>query len=164
MPSSHYLWLLPQQSQAEILQRIILDLSRGYGGPFFSPHLTLASGDHDVDIERIFNDIHALKLSCLPPAAGSDPFKCVMLPLKCSTELSSLSAAAGESLQPSATAPHISLLYDLENHIPLHRRIDVSTHLSVPFTEITFDRIALIRGGRDVRQWRTLQTILLEPS
>ena len=152
--TSYYVWLLPCREHSDQLRRVMLDLNRAYDGPFFAPHVTLASVNEPVELSLSFGPV--IRLPVIDVVAGHSAKQCIMVELGQTAALHQLQAHFGER-----RAPHLSLLYDLSNQIPMHRRNDLSSHVKISFSHIDFDRIGLVRGGPNVSEWELQQAIPL---
>ena len=151
--TSYYVWLLPCRQHSDQLRRVMLDLNRAYGGPIFLPHVTLASMDKPINLEKSHP---VVRLPVIDVVAGHSATQCIMMRLRETTSFNQLQSQFGEQ-----SAPHMSLLYDHANRLPMHRRNDLSSHVHLPIPSIEFDRIGLVRGGPVVSEWEIIQSLPL---
>src|SRR5947208_1197022 len=71
---SYSVWLLPKKEDHEYLLRIILDLSKKYGGSDFCPHITVFSSI-ESDLQFVINAVKASIKGIIPFAVKKSELK-----------------------------------------------------------------------------------------
>ena len=159
------LWLLPDEETSQSLSSQIEALSSRFGGPVFSPHITLfgrVSGDeqHLSDqVSELAGQIAPFGTDTQGLTGSAYYFRCFYIRLAKSAELLRTGQMASERFQVSLRSdyrPHISLLYG--NQIRQHYATLV-TELqdSVP-PQIAVSHIQLIKLNVSVSDWQVINT------
>ena len=115
----YHLWLAPEGEARDDLQEVIDRLAEAYGGPTFTPHVTLLSGldgseasllETNRKLAAALDSFH-LELTTLE--SGTTFFQCVYMQVGQSPSLSRTRQAAGEAfgLPAGGYMPHLSLYY-----------------------------------------------------
>ena len=157
MPEPLYIWLLPDPPASERLAAVIRDLSAVHGCPCFLPHVTLASG-------YLSSQTAAVQLPALPaptarllaPEVGETHTHCLYLPASVGQAFVELRQAVCDAfgVQPPSRAPHLSLLY---GELGMASRRDIARALPPWDIEVRLGRIAVVKGGADIRRWRIIR-------
>ncbi|HEX3419996.1 MAG TPA: hypothetical protein VHT01_02080 [Candidatus Udaeobacter sp.] len=165
-------WLIPSEPAHSFFQRIINDLARRHDAPVFEPHATIHVGADRADAAK--NALGQTSRKCKP--IGLTPFvtdqsdefiKTLFVQFAMSGELrktnDTIRAAANDSLQYELN-PHLSLLY---KKLAATARRELAASISIPLSEVTFDRIKAVRcisptqSRADVEGWHVVATAFL---
>ena len=163
-------WLVPNKYHAELLRRVIAELSRNHDTEAFTPHVTLFTGQEnstDVLRSRLIKLAGSLGEKELKiPVAGykhsNDFFKTYYLNMEKPDALDALAkrARALADLPSDYTfKPHLSLIY---KEMDARKRRKLEDEVEDPPAEICCDRLFLVKPGnaeagwRDVAAWRVL--------
>lgn len=159
--NKYTLWIVPPLDIKNILEKIILDLSKTYGGPSFEPHMTLL-GDIETSEEEILGGTKELvsKINPFALALGEISFSTtyfqnVFVRAKSSARLmeANLSAKQIFHMENSLFMPHISLLYgdhDMETREKIALQVQLPSDLSFQADKI----VVVTSSSRDPREWQ----------
>ena len=165
----HYLWLLPEAADTLRLARLIETLTTSIGAAPFEPHLTLlgklrgnASGLTD-SARRLAESVAPFTIIVAGVGHGAEFFRCVYLTAAGNETLTTLRAEAERAFGPAEGdtpyTPHLSLVYGAPP-VALRRRLADAAGIDPP-TQFRVDRLRLVAGAPDYRNWRTVQTFAL---
>jgi 2'-5' RNA ligase len=115
----YHLWLAPEGEARDDLQDIIDRLAEAYGGPAFTPHVTLLSGLDGSEASLLETNrklavaLDPFHLDLTTPEGGTTFFQCVYMRVGRNPSLSRTRQAAGEAfgLPAGGYMPHLSLYY-----------------------------------------------------
>ncbi len=121
--TGYHLFLEPSGEAKLVLEKAIVSLATKYGGPVFSPHLTVLAGLPDSDeatliekAETLSTSAHPLTLSLEGFATQDSYFKALYLTTTNQEQVMTLHQRAQELFNISDSkdyVPHVSLLYGL---------------------------------------------------
>jgi 2'-5' RNA ligase len=165
--ATHSLWLMPKEADAQRLTAIVGDLSRRFGTPVFTPHLTLKC---DSDRGAAALEIASAKAAAAV-AAFTEPVKAIetsdayFRSFYARFAMSPPLARLKQMLDAETTdafMPHVSLLYGTVAPGPKAAAVGEIARLLVG-QQITFDRICVVTSGQDVpiADWRVVATAWL---
>ena len=164
------LWLLPDENTSNILAEFIKTLGERFGGPRFTPHITVfgrISGEENVLSNKVLELSRKLQNFKVRPkelTGESYYFRSFYIALNQSAELIRIGQIASELLQTKLSPnyrPHLSLLYG--NQIRKHRdSLKNELSASIP-TEFIIDRLQLVRLQVSVADWQAITTCELLP-
>lgn len=158
-------WLIPEERARRFLVSTIKELAIRFDAPLFEPHLTIyVSPKGNREPSEVLNQALArygsLRLSIVKLQYSDIFTKSLFIQFASSP----LIIALNRSLQAASLDrdcydldPHLSLIY--KNMTP-RDKIEVINSLSIPFTEVLFDRVqAMIcpvptETRQDVESWR----------
>ncbi|MBI2334274.1 2'-5' RNA ligase family protein [Candidatus Daviesbacteria bacterium] len=155
------LWIVPNPQIKSILEKIILDLSQEYGGPYFEPHMTLL-GDIEVSEKEILEGTQKLASSIKPFALtlgeisfSTTFFQNVFVRVKSNAKLmdANLKAKQVFKMDNNLFMPHISLLYgdhDMSTREKIASNIELSPDLSFRAEKIS----VVTSSSRNPRDWQ----------
>jgi 2'-5' RNA ligase len=160
-------WLIPSEPAYSQFQQIINDLARQYDAAVFEPHVTVHVGADRADAARIA--VAGAARECKPVTLmplgvdHSDEFtKTLFLQFAMSAELQKINQLIRQTANDSSKYepnPHLSLLY---KNMAATARHQLAASITLPFPEVTFDAIRIVRcssptrTGRDVNAWQVL--------
>lgn len=165
-------WLIPAEPARSFFQRIIEDLARRHNAPVFEPHVTVHVGADQphAAAKALTKAAHECELVRLAPRGvyHSDEFvKTLFVQFAMTSELQQMNqvirTTANDS-SPYELNPHLSLLY---KNLAAALRKDLTVSISVPFSEIPFDSVQVVRCfsptrfGGDVQSWQMIESTLL---
>ena len=160
-------WLIPAEPAHSFFQQVINDLAQRYDAPSFEPHLTIHVGANDADAaEAAVAEASRKWQSIAAEFVGidhSDEFiKTLFVQFAPNRKLQKLNTiirdAAGDSSEYRFN-PHLSLLY---KKMATSSRAELTTSISLPFSEVTFDAVQAVRcispteTRADVEAWRVI--------
>lgn len=109
---------MPAQADTLTLHKMTQSLRAAFGGPLFSPHLTVmgalpARADMLDEIAAFAQQHEAMRVPVIGPEGGDRYHRCVYLRVAASAALLALRQSVFEAFQvaPDAYLPHVSLLY-----------------------------------------------------
>lgn len=158
------LWLVPNEEGMKNLSSIIQTLAQTFNSPVFKPHITLLRNLSDENPEAIekLATLKELKLNLKGVAVGDEFFKSLFLPVEKTKELLAIRRHAKKNLEaesPGTFNPHLSILY---GNTPDDQKKSALRELNLTLpTEITFNRIALVKTIGRTNEWKTKQLINL---
>lgn len=162
------LWLLPEEPLAQQLTEQIDTLARTYGGPRFTPHVTLfgrTSGDEQelvAKVEALARQLAPLSLRADGLEVSAYYFRSLYLRLQKSPELLRMGQIVSKELglrMNSDYDPHLSLLYGaMPRADKKAARERVNGQLP---GAITLDRLQLVEMSVAVPDWRVVSTVQL---
>ncbi|MFQ6022972.1 MAG: 2'-5' RNA ligase family protein [Acidiferrobacterales bacterium] len=165
------IWLLPDDSAAARFADLIDHLSERYGGPRFSPHVTLlgrVTGPEDVLAEttqRLAEQLRALTLRPQGLAGEAYYFRCFYVKLEKSEQLSQAHEHASSSFNSTYATeymPHLSLVY---GHLPRTEKTKLRSEIEGKSpSDFIADRLQLIHIAVSVPDWRVVTTCSLKGS
>jgi len=165
----HFLWLLPDAASNARFGRLIGDLSARVGAAPFEPHVTLlgslwASPADTIEQARGLAERTAPFRIAVEHADHSDTyFRCVYFATALDAALIAARADAERTFgcEPASMPffPHLSLVYGTFD--PATRRQLVAAAQCGPPTHCIVDRLQLVKGAPDYRDWRTIETFAL---
>ena len=160
-------WLIPSDPAYSWFQRFISDLARQYDAAVFEPHVTVHVGADRADAAKIA--VASAARECKPVTLTplgvdhSDEFtKTLFLQFAMSAELRKINQLIRQTVNDSSEYelnPHLSLLY---KNLAAPARHQLAASITVPFAEVTFDAIKVVRcvsptlTGRDVDAWQVV--------
>jgi 2'-5' RNA ligase len=117
------IWLVPEDEEASLLRRLIVDLAQRLGAPPFEPHVTLRPGLPGPKAKIIRTtghllaaDLEAMAVPLGPAEGRSQPFRCLYLPIALTFRLVHAHALFRSAFAPGDEEPfepHLSLVYGL---------------------------------------------------
>ena len=148
----YHLWLVPEGEALHRLQGVIDDLAEAYGGPVFTPHVTLLSlfADQEASLietnRRLAASLEPFNLDLKVPETGTIFFQCVYMRVAEDPLLSRTRQAAGTAFALPADnyMPHLSLFYGDEP--PDRRATILSTVPQEARCRLPIESIQLIRA------------------
>lgn len=160
-----HLFFEPAGALADALALIIKNLSEEYGGPVFSPHVTLlaripAGDEEDVAAKtKMFADTTNSFLLTLGSSAMQDAFfKALYLQIEETEQMEALHTRANKifSMQDEGVyIPHLSLLY---GNYERARREQTTATLQIPQkASFLVDRVHLYRTEGETENWLKLE-------
>jgi hypothetical protein len=116
---SLFLWLIPEPRQQDDLESVIREISSRYGGPAFSPHVTLLSGipdeaDATDRCRSLAESCAPLDLEVLHVGHRDEYFRALFLELRLSRPLLEARMQAEHIFSAHSDSrffPHLSLAY-----------------------------------------------------
>ena len=164
------LWLLPEPTTLAPLQSLILKLSEKFGGPSFSPHITLLSRitvSQDVALERsarLADVTHPLTVSSGRILWSSEYFQGLIIEIGLTQDLLRARRRA-EHLFPDHTSgpfvPHLSLAYGLiDKTRASEARQEIAGQIPRDFVCGGLQVVYASRGI-NVESWRSVRTFPL---
>lgn len=151
--SRYWYWLLPTIEQERELARLMQRLATQLGVRYYPPHLTLGTARY-LELPALAGVASTtdslVGSSSRPPVIGQVWNRAFYLPID--IDMVALQELRQRlQLHEPASPPHISLAYT-ENFDMLK---SVAHHLSLPDlpTQISFDRIAIVRAGNWGEIW-----------
>ena len=159
------LWITPTPQLKFILNKIILDLAKNYGGPIFEPHLTLL-GNVEMEKKEFVKRANKLALRLEPFALelgemsfSTTYFQSVFLRIRSSAKLMEANLLAKKIYQKENKAfmPHISLLYGRQ---PMKVREKITSSVKLP-TNLAFTAkaISLVSSLPNPKDWKHISDI-----
>ena len=151
----YHLWLAPEGEALHRLQGVVEDLASAYGGPVFTPHVTLLSGLTGDEASLVETNralaaaLQPFELRLTMPEAGTTFFQCVYMRVAESPALLRTRQAAGEAfaLPTGDFMPHLSLYYGDEP--PERRAAIVSAVPPQAACSFAVESIQLIRADSE---------------
>ncbi len=159
---SYYLWLMPDEANFTKYQAIIHNLSKTYTTPCFEPHVTLVSGlSAPVDklkekIALLAKDAIAQTLTFTTIEYTHGFFTALYLKAICTDAINQMNQDARLLLNPFGQKeyiPHLSLLY---GDITEEEKQTIINHLDFSKEEMTFTKLQLVKGNKDVNAWQII--------
>lgn len=163
----HSLWLMPKEADGQRLAAIVADLSRRFGTPPFTPHLTLM-GDSDrgsAALEAASREAAAAVAAFSEPVTAIETsdayFRSFYARFAVSPPLATLKRTL-DAEAADAFMPHVSLLYGPVEPGPKADAVAEIARLLIG-QPIAFDRICVVTSGQDVpiADWRIVATAWL---
>jgi 2'-5' RNA ligase len=160
-------WLIPAEPAHSFFHRVIDDLARRYEAPAFEPHVTLHVGADRADsaqkaLAESARECKPIKLKPLGIEQSDEFVKTLFAQFALTAELSRANEIIRDAAKDSSQYelnPHLSLLY---NKMEAAVRRELAASIVVPFSQITFDRIKVVRCvsptqcRADVESWRVI--------
>jgi 2'-5' RNA ligase len=168
MTMPYYLWLLPPPSIRDRFAGLIDRLSRQFGTPRFTPHLTLI-GSLDSPLEKLVEKTADLAANLAPvairltgPGWTDQHFRCFFMRAERSLELLAAHETACATLGQQAESdymPHLSLVY---GNLPQKQKDKIVETIGTAFS-VAFhvDRIGLCYPAGTPEQWQLPHTFAL---
>jgi hypothetical protein len=163
----HSIWLMPAPQDGEILATIVADLSRRFGTPLFTPHLTV-KGDTDMTLPTLAPEVAqaAGAVAAFSEAvAGIETSETFFRSFYARFAIAPALAALKQRLDGQAQdafIPHVSLLY---GPVEASAKAAAATEISARLAgrAIRFDRLCVVTSGQDVPidQWHIVETAML---
>lgn len=162
MAKKYTLWIVPPPDIKDILQKIILDLSKKYGGPIFESHMTLL-GDIEVSEKEILEGSKELASRTKPfmlalgeVSFSTTYFQSVLVRIKSSAKLMKANLAVKQifNVENNLFMPHISLMYgdhDMETREKIASEVKLPAGLS-----FQAEKIIIIPSSKDPKDWHHL--------
>jgi len=153
-------WLIPAEPERELFRNVISILGKQFESASFAPHLTLVAAGGRRSPTTVLRQLQSGPIRLRVRAVGhSSTFtKALFVRLTGNKVLERLvEDLGGNSKHPSD--PHVSLLY---KKLPARTRRELAAAIKLPFREVAFDRIRVVRcilpteTRRDVESWRTI--------
>ncbi len=164
------LWLIPEPSALWPLKSTIEALSRTFGGPIFSPHITLLSRIATSECSaceraaQLAERISPIQINAARIAWTREYFQVVVLKIPRSSRLTETRAEAERlfsEYHPTPWRPHLSLAY---GHIDATRFQEAIAKLTenIPKSFIV-GALEVVSASSDleVRSWRSIRTFPL---
>lgn len=163
----HSIWLMPTPEDGALLADLASGLSRRFGTPLFTPHLTIA-GDTDrrvtalaAAIAKAAEEVSAFSEAVAEIETSEAFFRSFYARFAVVPPLVTLKQRLdGQSAEPFM--PHVSLLY---GPVPARPKAQAAAEVSKLLTgrAIRFDRLCVVTSGQDVpiEQWRIVATASL---
>ncbi len=165
--NKYTLWIVPPLDIKNILEKIILDLSKTYGGPSFEPHMTLL-GDIETSEKAILEGtkalasrINAFQLVLGEVSFSTTYFQNVFVRVKSSAKLMEANLASKQifNMENSLFMPHISLLYG-DHGMEIREKIASQVELP-PGLVFEADKITVVTSSsRDPRDWQHVEDLI----
>ena len=163
----HSIWLMPAPQDGEFLATIVADLSRRFGTPLFTPHLTVR-GDTDMtlaalaaEVAQAAGAIAAFSEAVTGIETSETFFRSFYARFAIAPALAALKQRLDGQAQ-DAFIPHVSLLYGpVEAAAKAAAAAEISAKLSG--RTIRFDRLCVVTSGQDVPidRWHIVETAML---
>jgi 2'-5' RNA ligase len=158
------IWLVLSLSDKKHLSKIILYLSKTYGAPVFTPHITLYSGITSLKSAKeavlMCKQFSPMHLNAVKVRSSAYLWKTVYVEIVRSSKLSSLHQILRKHLKSQNDYkfnPHLSLIYKkLDKNT--RQKIRCSVKLQRSFC---FDKIVIIKSSNEVKFWKPLFQIRL---
>ncbi|WP_139556076.1 2'-5' RNA ligase family protein [Methylotetracoccus oryzae] len=167
--TTQFLWLLPDAASSARFGHLIGDLSARVGAAPFEPHVTLLGSlcaeaadliEHTRALARL---IAPFRIAVERPDHSDAYFQCVFLVTALDGELIAARAEAERTFgcAPNSTPffPHLSLVYGTFDPV-IRQQLVESAACELP-THCAVDRLQLVEGAPDYRDWRTIETFAL---
>lgn len=163
-------WLVPDARHRPFFDGLIAGLAAGRDAPVFEPHVTVYAGlgagvdSPEAVVEAALGGLGPLTLRADRVRWSALFTKTLYLDFHPSEPLARLSAALRDgSARPGdyTLAPHLSLMY---RTLPEAEQTALATSISVPYREVTFDRITAVlcpartETREDVERWQVAHT------
>jgi 2'-5' RNA ligase len=160
-------WLIPTEPARSYFQNIVNDLAKRYTAPKFEPHVTVHVGTDctetvDEVLSKAGRSSKKIALQVLNVSSSSEFIKTLFVRFARSTQLQQLNQSVRTAAQDSSDyqlSPHLSLLY---KRISIKDRRLLTHSIQVPFSEVTFDSLKVVRcvsptrSRADVEAWRVV--------
>jgi hypothetical protein len=163
----HSIWLMPNAADGALLSGIVTELSRRFGTPLFTPHLTV-KGDTDMPqpaLAAAIADAAGQVAAFSEIVEGIETSETFFRSFYARFAVSSPLAALKRQLDSQASEPfmpHVSLLYGPVAAGPkAAAAAEIETRLNG--RSIRFDRLCVVTSGQDIPidQWRIVETAVL---
>jgi 2'-5' RNA ligase len=165
-------WLIPAEPARSFFQQIIKDLARRHNAPVFEPHVTVhvRADQADAAAKALTKAAHKCPLVRLAPRGvdHSDEFvKTLFVQFDMTSELQQMNQVIRQTANDSSQYelnPHLSLLY---KDLAAALRKELTASISVPFSEIPFDSVQVVRcisptrSCADVQSWQMIESRML---
>ena len=160
-------WLIPAEPAHRFFQRLIKDLARRYGAPFFEPHVTIYVGVNNANaaekvLSKAAREWQTIGLKALGINHSDEFIKTLFAQFAMNRKLRQLHQIirnAAQDLSDYELNPHLSLLY---KNMPATARRQLADSIKVPFSKVIFDSLKVVRcisptqSGADVEAWRVV--------
>ena len=160
-------WLLPAEPARRELARIIRDLAQRFSAPTFEPHVTVyvtsaVRENPDTLLGRVLPEQPPFRLQVRGIDFSDEFTKTLFIQFAPDPELSRFGAElrrASASPSDYQLNPHLSLIYKAMVH---ETQRDLTTTVTLPFSEIEFDAVkaiaspAEVKTRADVEAWRVV--------
>lgn len=163
----HSIWLMPAPQDGEFLSTIVADLSRRFGTPLFTPHLTVR-GDTNMKlpplaaaVAQAAGEVAAFSEIVAGIETSETFFRSFYARFAVAPALAALKQRLDGHSQ-DAFIPHVSLLYGpVEAQAKAAAAAEISARLAG--RAIRFDRLCVVTSGQDVPidQWHIVDTAML---
>jgi hypothetical protein len=159
-------WLVPARPERDLFAELIRILAVELKAPRFEPHLTICSGPDTKTMRGALKTItaYAVRLRVRGLAAGEEYTKSLFIRFRATSTLDDLNRQLRRAAKLPTRAipdPHVSLLY---MNMPLSSGKELARTIHLPFREVTFDSIKLVRcnsstkTANDINSWRVIAT------
>lgn len=161
-------WLIPSKENRAYFQEIIDTLSQEYEAPSFTPHVTIYSGEYELDesiksiLELASQKVQSFSLSIDKLLYTEEFTKTIFVQFYQNSLLNQISEALScASKHPSKFTlnPHLSLIY---KHLDPVNQESIIKQLKLQKTEIFFNEISAIltpekvQTQADVESWKVI--------
>ncbi|HEV7256850.1 MAG TPA: 2'-5' RNA ligase family protein [Bosea sp. (in: a-proteobacteria)] len=163
----HSIWLMPNAADGALLSGIVADLSRRFGTPLFTPHLTV-KGDTDMALPALAAAIAeaAGQVAAFQEVvAGIETSETYFRSFYARFAIAPALATLKQRLDAQASEPfipHVSLLY---GPVAAGPKAEAAAEISALLASrsINFDRLCVVTSGQDVPidQWHIVETAML---
>ena len=165
-------WLIPSEPAHSFFQRIINDLARRFDAPVFEPHVTVHVGPDQADaaakaLEEAANESQLVRLTPFRIDHSDEFIKTLFVQFAMTAELGKINGIIRHAANDSSKyelKPHLSLLYKT---LPAATRSELAASITLPFSEILFDALRVIRcvsptqKRADVEAWELIASRIL---
>jgi hypothetical protein len=163
--TGYSIWITASGKNQKILEKLVSELAKDYGGPLFEPHMTLLGPINQSKKEVIkktkkLAKTHAsFELEIGEIDYSTTYFQCVFARVKTNQHLIELRMKAQEIFNiDSFFMPHISLFYgNVESHI----RARITRKIKLPKIKFVADKLIVTPATDDPSTWEHLAEIKL---
>lgn len=159
-------WLLPEERDAEYLNRIIKNLSRLYGAPEFSSHVTVY-GLVNAELELVEDAVKSSTINLKPFTVrksgigySGDIWKSLFINIELTPELRLVNGRLTQNLvhyHEYEFFPHISLIYKKIDEYEKRKIID---RMKIK-KEFIIDKIGILKFSENIQDWEIITILRL---